>query len=113
MKTEITKTKTVHLTGIEIRGEAVLNLWGGGQGSIEIEPYFLPLQHATKDNILRCVNDNGFGCESIEQADIDIYSVYSDRATSFERTLVANSPVHKKLFLGWQHLNTLKGVKNV
>ena len=70
------KTVSLKQTGILIKGESLLNLWGGGQCSIEMESYFLPIGKATKDNILRCVNDNGFGCESIECANIDIYDVF-------------------------------------
>lgn len=105
MKKEI----TLKLTEIEISGTATLNLWGGGSGSIEMEKYKLPVDKATKDNILRCVNDNGFGCESIQSAEIDISANYQGKKV-YMRTLYVDSPIHSKLFLGWKQLRE-QGIK--
>lgn len=88
----------------------MLNLWGGGQGSIEMERYFLPLDKATKTNILRCVNDNGFGCESIESAFIDIYDVYEGGYKEHNRELYVDNRHHTKFFLGWKSLRE-QGIK--
>lgn len=102
------RTKTINQTGIVIGGSAVLNLWGGGKGEIEMERTFLPNKHISKDNILRCVNDNGFGCESIASADIDIYVKYDNGSIEIERTLWdVNSIHHTHLFLGWRYLNEI------
>lgn len=62
--------------GYEIRGRALLNLWGGGQGEIEMNPVFIPDHKISHTNIKRSINDNGFGCESVESATIEIYDVY-------------------------------------
>ena len=97
------------LTGITVSGTATLNLWGGGSGTIEMQPYTLPIDKATKDNILRCVNDNGFGCESIGSAEIDIQYNY-EGTKKYERTLFVSHPIHSKLFLGWQELRK-QGIK--
>lgn len=91
-------------TGIIVSGVATLSLWGGGSGTINMEPYFLPNEHISKDNILRCVNDGGFGCESIDSAEIDIWVKYDNGSKEIERTLFADSPIHTKLFLGWAEL---------
>jgi hypothetical protein len=91
-------------TGIVVKGVATLSLWGGGIGCVEIKPCFLPFKKATKDNILRCVNDNGFGCQFIERAEIDIYDQYENGYMEYNRTLFADHPVHTMLFLGWREL---------
>jgi hypothetical protein len=98
------KTKTITQTGIVIKGTAMLNLWGGGSGSIKMESYYLPLEHITKDNILRCVNDGSFGCESIEDAEIDIFIKYDNGSVELDRTIFAYHPIHTQLFSGWQEL---------
>lgn len=106
----ILKEKTVKLIGIIVTGDATLSLWGGGSGTIEMKNIFIPLEHATKDNILRAVNDNGFGCENIDSANILIFSKYDDGATVCEREFEASGRVHQLLFNGWAHLREL-GIK--
>ena len=98
------KTKTIKQTGIVISGTAVLNHWGGGQGEISMEKYFLPLGKITPKNILRCVNDNGFGCQSIASADIDISIKYDNESCEFDRTITVDHPIHTSYFLGWRSL---------
>jgi hypothetical protein len=104
------RIKTITQTGIIVSGTATLSLWGGGGGPIAMEDYFLPNEHISKDNILRCVNDGGFGCESIDSAEIDIYIKYNNGSTEYERTLFVDHPIHTKLFLGWDELRK-QGVK--
>jgi hypothetical protein len=97
------RTKTITQTGIVVKGTATLNLWGGGQGTIDMSPVFIPYGKITKNNILRAVNDAGFGCESIENAEIDIYIKYDNRSTEFDRTFWADNR-YSNLFLGWREL---------
>lgn len=104
------KQKLINQIGFSIKGNATLNLWGGGTGDIEMEEYFLPLDKTTPKNILRCVNDNGFGCESIKEAEIDIYIKYDNGSKEYDRTIYANSPVHSAYFLGWRELRE-QGIK--
>ena len=70
------KNITLDFIGYEIRGEAELLLWGGGQGSIEMAPCFIAADELTHNRIKTCTNDNGFGCKSILGARVDIYKVY-------------------------------------
>jgi hypothetical protein len=73
------KQLVLNQIGYYITGEATLNLWGGGKGTINIEPTILKTNKVpTKEDILKAnaINDNGFGCESIDEANIDIYEVY-------------------------------------
>ena len=105
------KTKQINLVGVEVSGTATLSLWGGGDGCIEMDKTFLPLKFATKDNILRCVNDGGFGCEAITAADIDIYSIWNNGSREFERTLYVDARPHRELFLGWRHLRKVGAIQ--
>ena len=104
------KAVTLKQIGIQVQGEVMLNLWGGGQGSMTMESYFLPLDKATKTNILRCVNDGGFGCESIESACIDIYDVYENGHKQYNREIYTDCKHHTKYFLGWRELRE-QGIK--
>jgi hypothetical protein len=104
------KTKTINQIGIDVRGTSLLNLWGGGQGTIEMESYFLPYDKITHTNILRCVNDGQFGCESIESAEIDIYIIYDNGCSEYDRTITVYHTLHSKHFLGWHKLRE-QGIK--
>ena len=103
------KTKTLKQIGISVSGDAVLSLWGGGSGLIAMDTYFLPNEKISKDNILRCVNDGGFGCESIESAEIEIRIRYENGYEEFDRWLFP-SEIHSHLFLGWAELKR-QGIK--
>ena len=65
---------TLKQVGYVVKGEAELNLWGGGTGSIPMEP--VTIDELTTENVIRSINDNGFGCESYASAEVDIYILY-------------------------------------
>ena len=69
---------TLNHVGYSIEGEAILNLWGGGQGTIEMKKVRINKDELTVENILSAINDNGFGCESIDFATVDIYALYGE-----------------------------------
>lgn len=104
------KSKTINQTGIVVKGTATLNLWGGGQGDIQMDETYLPNDKITPKNILRCVNDGGFGCQSIESADIEIYIKYDNGCTEYDRSIYVDHPIHVSYFLGWRELRE-QGVK--
>lgn len=81
---------TLELTSYEVRGKALINLWGGGQGFIEMDPKRFRKEDLSKDNILACINDGGFGCESVESAEIEVYRVYEHLHREWDRNLFAN-----------------------
>ena len=73
------KQLVLNQIGYYITGEATLNLWGGGTGTTDIKPTLLETNKVpTKEDILeaKIINDNGFGCESIDEANISIYELY-------------------------------------
>lgn len=98
------KTKTIKQIGITVGGDATLRLWGGDEGTITMKNYFLPNGKITPKNILRCVNDNGFGCESIIDATIDIYIKYDNGSQEYDRTLSDFNKAQTMYFLGWNEL---------
>ena len=83
------KQITLKQIGWIIKGTAYLNLWGGGQGSIEMERKVVPLGQLTRAKLLGAVNDNGFGCESIFKAEIDVYELYEGGHTVYRSELQA------------------------
>jgi hypothetical protein len=88
------KNVSLQFRGYIIRGEATLKLWGGGDGVIEMKEYFIPEDKLSHTRIKRSLNDNGFGCEAITQAVVDIYRVYgpiNNRYEQFDRTIVLNA----------------------
>jgi hypothetical protein len=100
------KNKQISLDhrGYELRGTALLNLWGGGQGEIEMNHVFIPDHDLSHTNIKRSINDSGFGCESVESATIDIYDVYGYGPTphykKYNRTIEVNSLQCQEAFKG-------------
>lgn len=96
------KTKVIKQIGYIIGGTAYLNLWGGDQGSINMEEIFIPINEFNRLSMLGAVNDNGFGVESIYSADIDIYIKYDNGSTEHDRTIMdVDSPIHTRHFLSY------------
>lgn len=106
-----TKKITVALVGYDVVGTATLNLWGGGTGEIEMDRTRLAPEHFSKDNVLRCVNDAGFGCQSIERAEITVRERYDNCGFGKEITFEADSDYSRSLFLGWRHLREIGAIK--
>jgi hypothetical protein len=99
------KTKNINQIGYVIRGVAILSLWGGGLGAIDMDPVFIPFDLFSKTNMLRAVNDGGFGCESIVSADIKILIKYDNGSVEMNHVFYnVSAPVHTQHFLGWKYL---------
>lgn len=81
MKREI----TLKQVGYRITGTATLNLWGGGQGSIDIKPSILA--ELTTEGVIKSINDNGFGCESFAGANVDISVLYEGGVGEYMTTV--------------------------
>jgi hypothetical protein len=71
------KTVTLNFSHFICKGTAQISLWGGGQGTIQMDSFRIS-EGYTNDDLRACLNDGGFGCESIDGAVIDIYGVYSN-----------------------------------
>ena len=68
------KTITLEFSHYVIMGTAYLTLWGGDKGEIPMQPY--RIDSLTEDEIKKGANDNGFGCQSIDKIEVDIYENY-------------------------------------
>lgn len=69
------KTITLHFSHFVCKGTSQINFWGGGKGTITMDPFRIS-EGYTEENLKECINDGGFGCESIDGAVIDVYAVY-------------------------------------
>lgn len=65
---------TLLQNGYYVRGTATINLWGGGTGEMEMQP--VHLETLSTENVLRAINDNGFGCESYDKVEATILLYY-------------------------------------
>ena len=93
------KEKKIKQTGITIQGVVLINFWGGGQGEVIMDERYIPNEKISKENILRCINDGQFGCESIESAEIDILINYElGFAMEYDRTIVVKNPAYRKFY---------------
>ena len=73
------RTLTLNQIGYLVEGTTILNLWGGGQGEIVMNP--TEIKELTTANVLKAINDNGFGCESYAGACVDVYRLYENGVT--------------------------------
>jgi len=98
LETATTKGKEITMKEIKLRqkgwtieGEALLSLWGGGEGYIPMDKRFIPLGKLTKENLHRCINDGRFGCESILSATCHI-SIAFGEFDMYERAIEISKP---------------------
>jgi len=78
-------TITLKRIGFRCEGTAKLNLWGGGQGCIEMDSW--DTTKGSRKEIAKGVNDGQFGCEFIESAEVMIYTLYENNVTIYEDTI--------------------------
>lgn len=76
--TKIVETKTP-VNDFLIKGTALLNLWGGGQGTIEMTATRFKTKDGklTLSDIANNLNDGGFGCKSIVKANASVFQLLS------------------------------------
>jgi hypothetical protein len=86
------KALSLDFKGYSIQGEAHMTLWGGAQGSINMQEVFIEDGQLSADRLKESVNDNGFGCQSIDYAIVDIYKCYGEYPyyKEYDRTIVLN-----------------------
>jgi hypothetical protein len=102
-----TKTMRTTLIGYDVSGTAMVTPWGGGDGEIEMKTTFLPAKFLSKDNVLRCVNDNGFGVQSINGAWVMVTEVYDNGGRGKTIDFETNSRHSQKLFDDRKHLDKI------
>lgn len=78
--------------GYTISGVVQVKLWGGCTGSLAMKDTFIPADQLSHNAIKHCINDNGFGCESILEAEITIFDTYGVQALQvINRVMTLNS----------------------
>lgn len=80
------KSVTLKHIGFRCGGTATLILWDGNQGDITMNSW--DTKTGDIDVIAKGVNDAQFGCESIESAEINIYDLYENNYTIFNKTII-------------------------
>ena len=65
------ETLTLKKVGYVIKGISDLTSWGGGNACIEMNPF--KVSNIREKTLLKNLNDNGFGVQSINGAICDIY----------------------------------------
>ena len=86
------KSVTLKHIGFHFEGLAMLNLWGGGQGQVNMNSW--KGQSDSPEVVAQGVNDGQFGCESIDSAEVDVYDLYEKGHKEFKETLYFE---HKEL----------------
>ena len=81
----MSKTVTLKHVGYRCEGTALLNLWGGGQGTVTMDSW--DTKKGDRESILKGVNDGQFGCESIEKATVLVFDLYEKDYTQYNDTI--------------------------
>jgi hypothetical protein len=90
----VPKTKTLQLTGFFMVGEATINMWGGGRGTVMMDK--VKFDHEPTEKEMKvAVNDGRFGCESIESVEAELYADY-DGHTEFVSSYTFEKPHGKR-----------------
>uniref|UniRef100_A0A6M3LNS6 Uncharacterized protein n=1 Tax=viral metagenome TaxID=1070528 RepID=A0A6M3LNS6_9ZZZZ len=90
---------TLKQIGYTIKGISTLCLWDGSEGIIQMNKEFIPIDNLSHTNLLKCINDGGFGCEEIKEATLDIYDLFENEYKEFNRIIkVKGMPHRQKLF---------------
>jgi hypothetical protein len=79
---------TLKKIGYRIEGYAVISLWGGGVVKVKMDDNFIPLGKMTAENLYRCINDGRYGCESIDEAHVDIFDAYEQDFHKWNRKVI-------------------------
>ena len=74
--------------GYEIYVDIRVTLWGGGTGKLHVKKIFIPYGEFTKERFLKSIHDDGFGCESIDAFNAEIFNVYEIK--EFDDNIILN-----------------------
>lgn len=69
------KSKTLEQKGYYVEGSVELLLWGDDKGSISFTPFKILKELDIKD-VIMTIDDGGFGCQKLLEAEVDIYELY-------------------------------------
>jgi hypothetical protein len=74
---QLTIIRQVKVRGYKIKGTVKMSMWGGGEGTIEMDPVEFDMM-PTKEEIQKNINDGQFGCQSILEADVKLLEIYDN-----------------------------------
>jgi hypothetical protein len=72
------KEVTLKQVGYYISGESRLLLWGEGEGTISFSPFKILKEEIETKDIALPIDDGGFGCQYLLEAEVDIYELYEN-----------------------------------
>jgi len=82
------KVLTLKLVGYTVGGVADLKLWGGGNACIDMKQFLT--SDISRKNLLKNLNDNGFGVEKINGGICDIFENYDGTLKFLKSVEVGN-----------------------
>lgn len=83
------KTITLKKVGYFITGTSDLTPWGGGNACISMRSF--TTKKTTKRELLKGINDNGFGVRSINGAVCDIWELFEQGHKQYSKTIIVGS----------------------
>lgn len=104
MKNKKSFTVEANHIGYEIHCDITITLWGGGKGKLHIKKIFIPYGEFTKERFLKSIHDDGFGCESINTFNAEIFNVYEIKEfdnniiLNYNRTITCNDAIKYNKF---------------
>ena len=85
----MSKKLELNFTSYAVGGIAEIRLWGGGTATIDMAKYYLD-DLDNEQELIDGINDNGFGCESIIGAQVELYENYEGRLVYLESRYYKN-----------------------
>ena len=80
------KSITLKKVGYLITGISDVTPWGGGNACIEMKPF--RVDKLRKADILKGINDNGFGVEAVNGADCDVWELFEDNYKTYLENII-------------------------
>jgi len=90
---------TLKHVGYRCDGMATIKLWGGGEGRVPMSLW--DTDSCEKEDIVKGVNDDGFGCEAIVSAIVHVSDLYENGYKRYKEQINFNKEELK---------NTKKGI---
>lgn len=103
------QTMNIKQVGYQIVGMTALDLWGGGEGVIPMEPVKLTQESfPTTEQIRESINDNGFGVQAMEGAVVRVDTIWEHGAKTYGEAQYINlengyTDRHVMEVLSWGH----------
>lgn len=94
------RTVTLKQVGWVLYGTVDVCFWGGGRGRLSQRETQIPLGSLTRDNLIRCINDGGFGVECIVDARVEVDVLYEGGYREYRGSLTVRRPDPRLIYRG-------------